>query len=236
VDVAGAAAVTAGLALAVFAIVRAPQEGWASPATLLVLALAVALLIGFLVIQRARRAPLVRLGIFRTPGLGSANLAQALLGAAWIPMWYFLNLYLQQVLGYGAFASGAALLPMTVLIVVLMVAVAPRLIAGLGAKPLIIGGLPRRRRHRRRRGRPHPADATIAGHRENTGLGGGKRRRARPVARYQAPRGRRAGIAGAVGAYSLVPQRVKVVLGMSRVSRRRPVVWAMRSSTVTGAW
>ncbi len=56
-------------------------------------------------------------------------------------MWYFLNLYLQQVLGYGAFASGAALLPMTVLIMVLMVGVAPRLIARFGPKPLIVGGL-----------------------------------------------------------------------------------------------
>ena len=60
----------------------------------------------------------MRLGIFRTPNLAAANLAQLLLGAAWIPMWFFLNLYLQQVLGYGAFAGGAALLPMTVAIMV----------------------------------------------------------------------------------------------------------------------
>ncbi len=48
-----------------------------------------------------------------------------LLGAAWIPMWFFLNLYLQQVLGFGAFKGGAALLPMTVAIMVLMILVAP---------------------------------------------------------------------------------------------------------------
>ena len=141
VDVTGAVAVTAGLALAVLGIVRAPTAGWGSPVTITVLAAALALLAGFVVIQRVRREPLVRLRIFRTPNLGAANLAQLLLGAAWIPMWYFLNLYLQQVLGYGAFASGAALLPMTLLIVVLMVAVAPRLIVRLGAKPLITGGL-----------------------------------------------------------------------------------------------
>ncbi|WAL64578.1 MFS transporter [Amycolatopsis cynarae] len=141
IDVVGALAVTAGLGLVVFAVVRAPQLGWGSAATLGALAGGVALLALFVALQRARRVPLVRLGIFRTPGLGGANLAQFLLGAAWIPMWYFLNLYLQQVLGYGAFASGAALLPMTVLIVVLMVAVAPRLIARFGARPLIVGGL-----------------------------------------------------------------------------------------------
>ncbi|MEU4250388.1 MFS transporter [Amycolatopsis sp. NPDC026612] len=141
VDVLGAATVTAGLAVTVFAVVRAPQVGWGAFETLGTLAGGLVLLALFVLIQRVRRVPLVRLGIFRTRNLGGANLAQFLLGAAWIPMWYFLNLYLQQVLGYGAFASGAALLPMTVLIVVLMVAVAPKLIAKLGAKTMIIGGL-----------------------------------------------------------------------------------------------
>ncbi|HEY3465364.1 MAG TPA: MFS transporter [Amycolatopsis sp.] len=141
VDVLGAATVTAGLAVTVFAVVRAPQVGWGVVETLAPLAGGLLLLALFVVVQRVRRVPLVRLGIFRTPDLGGANLAQFLLGAAWIPMWYFLNLYLQQVLGYGAFASGAALLPMTVLIVVLMVAVAPKLIAKLGVKTMVVGGL-----------------------------------------------------------------------------------------------
>jgi MFS family permease len=56
-------------------------------------------------------------------------------------MWFFLNLYLQQVLGYGAFEGGAALLPMTVTIMVLMVVVAPRVIARVGPKAPIIAGL-----------------------------------------------------------------------------------------------
>src|SRR5215211_5520178 len=56
-----------------------------------------ALLAAFVAIQAARREPLMRLGILRTPNLAAANLAQLLLGAAWIPMWFFLNLYLQQV-------------------------------------------------------------------------------------------------------------------------------------------
>jgi MFS family permease len=65
----------------------------------------------------------------------------ALLGAAWIPMWFFLNLYLQQVLGYGAFESGAALLPMTVAIMLLMVGVTGRLVARYGFKPPMVVGL-----------------------------------------------------------------------------------------------
>ncbi|MEU2507939.1 MFS transporter [Streptomyces sp. NPDC007863] len=141
VDVLGAAAVTAGLALAVFAVVRAPEAGWGSTATVLQLTGAAVLLALFLVIQKSVREPLMPLGVWRVPRLGSANLAMTLLGAAWIPMWYFLNLYLQQVLGYGAFASGAALLPMTVLLMIFMTAVTARLMAKVGAKPLIGGGL-----------------------------------------------------------------------------------------------
>ena len=141
IDVTGALAVTAGLALAVFGIVRAPEQGWGSAETLLVLGGAVLLLAIFVAIQRLRSEPLMRLGIFRTPNLAGANLAQVLLGAAWIPMWFFLNLYLQQVLGYGAFEGGAALLPMTVTIMILMVVAAPRVMARIGFKPMIVGGL-----------------------------------------------------------------------------------------------
>ncbi|MFE6286555.1 MFS transporter [Streptomyces sp. NPDC057877] len=141
IDVLGAAAVTAGLALAVYSVVRAPEIGWGSTRTVLGLLVAAALLVLFFVLQRSVREPLMPLGIWRVPRLGSANLAMTLLGAAWIPMWYFLNLYLQQVLGYGAFASGAALLPMTVLLMVFMTAITARLLARFGAKPLIAGGL-----------------------------------------------------------------------------------------------
>ncbi|MEW2289306.1 MFS transporter [Streptomyces sp. NPDC047841] len=141
VDLLGAVAVTAGLALVVFAVVRAPESGWTSTGTVLRLGGAAALLVLFFVIQKSVREPLMPLGIWRVPRLGSANLAMTLLGAAWIPMWYFLNLYLQQVLGYGAFASGAALLPMTVLLMIFMTAITAKLLAKLGAKPLIGGGL-----------------------------------------------------------------------------------------------
>ncbi|MFF2021835.1 MFS transporter [Streptomyces sp. NPDC058171] len=141
VDVLGAVFVTAGLALAVFAIVRAPEVGWGSTETVLELIGAAALLALFLLVQRSVRTPLMPLGVWRTPGLGISNLSMALLGAAWIPMWYFLNLYLQQVLGYGAFASGAALLPMTGLLMVFMTLITARLLGRFGAKPLIVGGL-----------------------------------------------------------------------------------------------
>ncbi|MFI0409561.1 MFS transporter [Actinomadura sp. 3N508] len=140
-DVLGALAVTAGLGLAVYAIVQAPERGWDDPATALQLGGAVLLLAVFTGIQRVLRSPLMPLSIWRTPNLAAANASMVVLGAVWIPMWYFLNLYLQQVLGYGAFPSGAALLPMTALMTVLMVGVTGRLITRFGTKPLIVTGL-----------------------------------------------------------------------------------------------
>jgi len=141
VDLLGALTVTAGLAAGVYTIVRAPEVGWASVQTLLVGAVAVLLLGVFIAIQAGRREPLMRLAIFRAPNLAAANVAQLLLGAAWVPMWFFLNLYLQQVLGLSAFPSGSALLPMTTFIMLGMIVIAPRLIAKLGPKETLVTGM-----------------------------------------------------------------------------------------------
>lgn len=141
VDVLGAVTVTAGLAAAVYAVVQAPEIGWDAPRTWWVLAGAAVLIAAFVVLQVKGRDPLVRLGIFRAPNLAAANLGQLLLGAAWIPMWFFLNLYLQQVLGYSAFPSGAALLPMTLLIMVGMILLAPRVLAATGPKAATATGM-----------------------------------------------------------------------------------------------
>ena len=132
---------TAGLASVVFAVVRAPEAGWASPGTLVIGLGGLVLLAFFVLLQGRRRQPLMRLGIFRAPNLAAANLAQFLLGAAWIPMFFFINLYLQQVLGLGAFASGAALLPLTLTIMIGMIVAAPRLIAAYGPKAMTVTGL-----------------------------------------------------------------------------------------------
>jgi EmrB/QacA subfamily drug resistance transporter len=141
IDILGALTVTAGLALAVYSIVRAPEVGWGSGQTWGYLTASAVLLAAFVLIQFRRRDPLMRLGIFAAPNLAAANIAQLLLGAAWIPMWFFLNLYLQQVLGYSAFPAGAALLPMTTLIMLGMIVIAPRAMQRFGAKPMIVTGL-----------------------------------------------------------------------------------------------
>ncbi|GAA2896689.1 MFS transporter [Microbacterium esteraromaticum] len=140
VDTMGALTVTVGLAALVYGIIRSEAAGWASAEPWIALGLGVLLLMLFVIIQRVKREPLVRLSIFRSPNLGAANVAQVMLGAAWIPMWFFLNLYLQQVLGFTAFPAGAALLPMTTLIMVGMILLAPRVIAAFGPKvPIVVG-------------------------------------------------------------------------------------------------
>ncbi len=140
-DLAGATTATVGLGALVFAIVRAPEAGWTSSGTLLTGLGGITLLGVFVALQAQLRQPLMRLGIFRAPNLAAANVAQLLLGAAWIPMFFFVNLYLQQVLGLGAFASGAALLPLTVTIMIGMVALAPKLIVRFGPKAMTVAGL-----------------------------------------------------------------------------------------------
>lgn len=141
IDFVGAATVTAGIAALVYAVVQAPEAGWMASSTLVPAIAGVVLLGVFVALQARLRQPLMRLGIFRAPNLAAANMAQLLLGAAWIPMFFFINLYLQQVLGLGAFASGAALLPLTLTIMVGMIAVAPRLIARYGTKAMTVAGL-----------------------------------------------------------------------------------------------
>jgi EmrB/QacA subfamily drug resistance transporter len=141
VDYAGGLAVTGALILAVYAIVTAEAVGWASVQTIGLLGIAAALLVLFVIIQQRRREPLIPLRIFRAPNLSTANVVMALLGGAWIPLWFFLNLYLQQVLGYAAFASGLALLPMTLAIMLLMVGVTARLVGRFGFKTNLVAGL-----------------------------------------------------------------------------------------------
>lgn len=141
IDIGGAVTVTVGLAAVVYAVVNAPEVGWLTWSTLGMLAAGILLLVVFFIIQARSRNPLLRLSLLRAPLLGAANGAQLMLGAAWVSMWFFLNLYLQQVLGASAFAAGAALLPMTGLVVIVMIALAPRLQERFGAKSLIVSGL-----------------------------------------------------------------------------------------------
>lgn len=141
VDYLGAISITAVLILLVYAIVTANNVGWSSVQTVSLLSTSAALLGAFTIIQKRSREPLMPLRIFKTPNLLASNIVMALLGAAWIPMWFFLNLYLQQVQGYGAFESGLALSPMTAAIMAIMIGASSRLIRRLGVKHSLVAGL-----------------------------------------------------------------------------------------------
>lgn len=141
IDYTGALSITGALVLLVYAIVTANDIGWMSVQTISLLSIAGLMFALFLTIQRRKKEPLIPLDIFRIPNLLASNIAMALLGASWIPMWFFLNLYLQQVLNYGPFESGLALLPMTVVIMVLMISTTPRLMSRFGIKRNLVIGL-----------------------------------------------------------------------------------------------
>src|SRR4029077_20618601 len=110
-DAAGATLVTAGLGVFVFAIVESESYGWSSGLTWALLAGGLGLIAAFLALEQRSSAPLMRLGIFRTPGLGPASVIQALTSGGALGSFFFTSLCLQQVLGFGPFTGGLALLP-----------------------------------------------------------------------------------------------------------------------------
>ena len=140
-DVAGALSVTLGLVAIVYAVVRTDVNGWGSTETIAVLGAGLALIALFLAIEgRFAARPLMPLGIFRSRPLSSANAIVFLLGAGMFGMWFFVSLYLQQVLGYSPLEAGLAFLPMT-LTIIAGSTIASRVTSRRGAKPLLVGGM-----------------------------------------------------------------------------------------------
>ena len=109
-DAAGAATVTGGLSLLVYAVVSTSTHPWGSARTIGQLAGAAALIAAFLVIEARSPAPLLPLSFFRNRTAAGANLAGLLLGGLMFPMFFFLSLYMQQVLRYSALKAGLAFL------------------------------------------------------------------------------------------------------------------------------
>jgi EmrB/QacA subfamily drug resistance transporter len=139
-DALGAVLVSAGLALLVYSISEAPRVGWGSARTILLLLLAVALLIGFLVNERRSHDPLMPFHIFRVSTVAGANAVGFLLGAVIFANFFLLTLYVQEVLGYSPIRTGLTFLA-TAGTAVLSAGAAQALTTKLGAKPVIIVGL-----------------------------------------------------------------------------------------------
>ncbi len=138
-DIAGAATVTSGLIVLVYAIVKSTDWGWGSPSTLGLIALGAALLGAFVAIERRSHAPLVRLDLFKLRSLATANGVMLLVISGMISMFFFCTLYLQKVLGYSALETGVAFLPVSFGIVIGSV-LAQQLIGRLGTKRVLAVG------------------------------------------------------------------------------------------------
>ena len=140
-DVAGALLVTLGLVGVTFGLVRSEAFGWGSGQVLGPIAMGAVLLAAFVLVEGwFARVPLVPISIFRLPALRAANLIVVLMYAALFSMWFFLTLYLQQVLHYDALEAGLAFVPMT-LGVVTGSTVAPRMIARSSVRVVLAGGM-----------------------------------------------------------------------------------------------
>jgi EmrB/QacA subfamily drug resistance transporter len=138
-DILGALLATAGALLLVYSLVRAPAVGWGSARTIGELAGAAVLLTAFVVNEQRSRNPLLPLSIFRIKGLAAADITQLIGIAGMFAVFFFLTLYLQDVLGYSPIRTGLAYLPVTAG-VGLSASLTPRLLARFGVRPVFVAG------------------------------------------------------------------------------------------------
>jgi predicted MFS family arabinose efflux permease len=125
--------------LLVFALVEAPDQSWGAASTIAELIGALALLAAFVVNERRSGNPLLPLSIFRVKGLAAANATQLVAFAGLLSMFFFLTLYMQNVLGYSPIQAGAAYLPLTFGVGV-AAGIASQLVPRVGTRPVIVGG------------------------------------------------------------------------------------------------
>jgi EmrB/QacA subfamily drug resistance transporter len=138
-DLPGALTVTAGFGSLVYAVSQATIQGWGSAPVIAALAAAVVLLAAFGVIETRSAAPLVPLSIFRHRSLAVGNTVMTGLGLVMTSGFFFVSLYLQQILGYSALRTGMAIVPMTVLLAAGPLA-AKRVLPRFGPRALIVAG------------------------------------------------------------------------------------------------
>jgi EmrB/QacA subfamily drug resistance transporter len=138
VDLLGAITVTGGLMSLVYALVKAPSYGWLSANTLGVLGLAIALLVAFVVNESLVKHPLVRLSIFKIRNVWAGNLMQLPITAGLFGLFFYISIYLQQILHYSPTKAGLANLPFTLFLGV-SAAIVSKNIAKISPKTILIG-------------------------------------------------------------------------------------------------
>ncbi len=138
-DLAGALTSTAGMTALVYGFIRAAQQGWSDSVTIVSFVAAVVLLSAFLLIESRTRQPITPLHMFRNRNRWGSYVVMLGLAAALFGMFFFLTLFVQEVLGYSPLKAGLAFLPVSGVIIVTAQVVA-RLVPTVGAKRLMIAG------------------------------------------------------------------------------------------------
>ncbi|MCZ7416862.1 MULTISPECIES: MFS transporter [unclassified Streptomyces] len=138
-DAPGAVLVTAGLGTLAYGIVATESAGWTEPAALVPLLAGLVLLAAFLAVEARTAEPLMPLRLFRLPSVAAANAAMFVSGATMICSWYFITLYLQNVLDYSPIQAGLSCVPHS-LTIVAAAKLAPRLMAWAGARNVAVAG------------------------------------------------------------------------------------------------
>jgi predicted MFS family arabinose efflux permease len=125
--------------LLVYTLVEAPTVGWGTARTIAEFAGAIALLVAFVINELRHRNPLAPLSIFRINGLASADVTQLVAFAGLLAMFFFLSLYMQNVLHYSAIQTGVAYLPVT-FVIGGAAGAASQILARVGTRPVIVAG------------------------------------------------------------------------------------------------
>jgi EmrB/QacA subfamily drug resistance transporter len=138
-DLRGAVLATGGMLLLVYSLVEAPDIGWGAARTVGGIAAALTVLIAFVINEHRVERPLAPLSVFRINGLAFANVTQLIAFAGFLAMFFFLTLYMQNVLGYSAIQTGVAYLPVTAGAAI-AAGMTSQLLARTGTRPVIVAG------------------------------------------------------------------------------------------------
>jgi EmrB/QacA subfamily drug resistance transporter len=139
-DLPGLTASALGLFSLTYGFIEANSYGWTSVRILGAFAVAAASLVGFVLLEKHQRAPMLDLSLFRNRTFGGANASMLFVGLAMFGTFFYVSLYMQNVLGYSPVEAGASFLPMTILIIL----IAPRagaLTDRVGSRWLVGGGM-----------------------------------------------------------------------------------------------
>jgi EmrB/QacA subfamily drug resistance transporter len=136
-DIAGAITVTGSLMSLVYALAQVPTKGWGSGVTLGAFGLSAVLMVAFITNELLRKQPLIKLGIFKRRNVSGGTTIQLLMPAAIFGMFFYLSIYLQQILHYSPTMTGVADVPFT-LILIVVAGTLSRFIGKINPKPILI--------------------------------------------------------------------------------------------------